>query len=78
MQEFLALFIPAGNVVILDSPRDMFLGSVGQHCAVGHVDLVKVGGDRHWQGFGCSVGAVHEFRPVSLAKVPPPDRFPLH
>ena len=77
MQEFLALFVPAGNVVLSDSPWDVFLGSVGQHCAVDHVGIVDVGGRRHWQGFGCGVGAVREFQPVSLAKVPPLDRFPL-
>ena len=43
-----------------------------------HIGIVDVGGRRHWQGFGCGVGAVREFGPVNLAKVPPPDRFPLH
>ena len=76
MQEFLAPFVLAGNIVLSNSPRDMFLGGIGQHRALGHVGIVDVGGRRHCQGFGCSVGAVHEFRPVSLAKVPPPDRFP--
>ena len=78
MQEFLALFVPAGNIVLSDSPWDLFLGGVGQHHAVGHVGIIDVGGRRHWQGFGYGVGAVHEFQPVSLAKVPPPDKFSLH
>ena len=77
MQEFLALFVPAGNVVLSDFPQDMFLGSVDQHHAVGHIGIIDVEGRRHWQGFGYGVGAVCEFRPVSLVKVPSPDRFPL-
>ena len=72
-----SLFVPAGNIVLMDSPRDVFLGGVGKHRAVGHIGIIDVGGGKHWQGFGCGVGAVCEFRPVSLAKVPPPDRFPL-
>ena len=61
MQEFFAVFVPAGNIVLSDSPRDVSLGGVGQHHAVGHVGLVDVGGGRHWQGFGCGVDAVRQF-----------------
>ena len=42
MHKFLALFVPAGNVFLLDSPRDVFLGGVGQHYAVGHVGIIDV------------------------------------
>ena len=61
MQEFLALFVPEGKVVLSDSPWDVFLGGVGQHRAVGHIGIIDVGGRRHWQGFDCGVGAAGKF-----------------